>query len=282
MSMTPEARRWAVLLMLIGFRENEQRDRYDKWHPDEPKQEAESHRALKAALAQFRTQPADLRHVLHVYVTGGWRTAPSFVVARVNEALDWLAARMPAEIVIPNGGDWQRHWSIDRERYNETYGHLATDPLAPLPPAAVIAELLELWHDVDREHRTSSGADWSMPAVHRGESRASGDLATVYGENAGTVGVRVKRSSAPPGRPRHGSKDAQRVEQLLLEQCPGRTIDELRAALAPGRPSDAALEIRPQLTAAIKALRDQQRATPEALAEALCCDVRTIHRLAAS
>ncbi|MGN6870304.1 MAG: hypothetical protein ACTHMY_18090 [Solirubrobacteraceae bacterium] len=284
MGMTPTARREAIRLMLLTFRETERLDRFDLWHFDEPHQERVSHRALKAALLQLLKLMPQSWPLLARYMQD-WRSVTTQERVEIDRTLDWLAERMPAWIVISDGKMWELRWTEPDEDDDGSALAWYDDGDIPAPPPHVARELLAVWRAADAEHRTDDD-DWSGPAPHAGEDATGSLLVAIYGETGPDedAGYHITRKRAPaehgPGRPRRGSLDPERAEELLLELCPGHTLDELRAALARGRPSKAARETRPVVSAAIREIRQRKRATPEALAEALRCDARTIRRLA--
>jgi hypothetical protein len=108
------------------------------------------------------------------------------------------------------------------------------------------------------------------------------DVAAVFGETATPGGIRIEQpgSPAPAGRPRVGSNDPARAIQLLLERCPGRTIEELRACLRPGHKTQQMREAYGEVVPAVRAIRAERLATPRALAIGLDSGLRTIYRLA--
>lgn len=100
-------------------------------------------------------------------------------------------------------------------------------------------------------------------------------------DNPGAEVIATGTTGAPVGRPRRGTRDADTAEQLLIEYCAGKTIDELRACVPKGRPPTDSLVTRDLLAGALRDISRGHRATHQALAEALQCGVRTVDRLAA-
>lgn len=119
----------------------------------------------------------------------------------------------------------------------------------------------------------------AFPAPSDDHDRRAGptDLADA---NRGFQSFSIGRTGAPVGRPHRGTKAPGTAEERLLNECPGHTIQELRRlAGARGKPSAQARASRRVLERAVYCIREAQTATPEALAGALECSVRTIHRL---
>jgi hypothetical protein len=87
-------------------------------------------------------------------------------------------------------------------------------------------------------------------------------------------------TGAPAGRPRLGTTDPAAAARLLLERCPGRTLDEVRGCLCRGKPSVQARTVRAELAVAVRDISVSRRATHKALAEALGCGIRAVDRLA--
>lgn len=114
-------------------------------------------------------------------------------------------------------------------------------------------------------------------------ARPMGDRLAPHFPEEMTLAQHVARfggTGAPVGRPRHGTKKPEQAQRKILERCPGRSIDELRACLGRGRKSAAASVVRRELAAAVAEILDGRKATREALAEALSCgSLRTIDAL---
>lgn len=277
--MSPEARREAVRLMLLTFQETDERDRFD-WDEggDDPREEMQSHRALKSALARLDSALPKRAALIRGYMQGGhWHDERPGFYAAIDETIDWLAQRMPDPIVIPDGTRWEHAWTGVDDVDELGAG------VAPRPSESIVHEILAEWRAADRGH-VRAETDWSMPALHPGEDRAGPDLAARYGEGAPTYHIDSKRapSGLPPGRPRRGSKDPVRVTRQLLELCPDRTIEQVRSSLGRGRKTAEQQQIRAEAIAAITSLHDARKATPQAIADALGIDVSSVHRLVRS
>ncbi len=125
-------------------------------------------------------------------------------------------------------------------------------------------------------------AERPRPSAWDTQSPAVMEWAFGEGEQGEAVFEDTGVTAAPVGRPRRGTSDAEVAARLLLEHCPGRTITELRACLARGKPSASARAIREELPRAVRDIRGQKLARAEALAKALECGVGTVHKLARS
>jgi hypothetical protein len=91
-------------------------------------------------------------------------------------------------------------------------------------------------------------------------------------------GVR-KSPLASAGLSRSAPKASDAAANVILERCPGRSMDDLRAHLGKGRPTAAGKVVRAQLEHSIFVIGEEKSATRKALAGALECDVATINRL---
>ena len=89
------------------------------------------------------------------------------------------------------------------------------------------------------------------------------------------------RTGAPGGRPRHGTADGWQATLLILDRCPGRTIEELRGCISDGRPNANMRPIHDALSVAVSKICEARLATRDGLAAALECNVRAVHRLRA-
>jgi len=94
--------------------------------------------------------------------------------------------------------------------------------------------------------------------------------------------VATGRTGAPVGRPRRGTKNPERATELLLERCPGRTIQDLRGCLGRGKKTSQAREIAAELSIAVQDITGARKATQAALMAALDCSKATIGRMLAN
>jgi hypothetical protein len=85
-------------------------------------------------------------------------------------------------------------------------------------------------------------------------------------------------SAAPSGRQIVGTGDPERAAELICDRI-NAPLQTIRRALAPGRPSSGAREVRDAVTRVVFEIRRDNLATPDALAEALSCNRRTISRM---
>ena len=100
--------------------------------------------------------------------------------------------------------------------------------------------------------------------------------------NPGVIAFDAGVTGAPAGRPRRGTKDPVRAAELLLERCPDRSIEQLRAAATTrGRPAPYLVSIRAELDRAIATILDEHRATSIAIAGALGCTTQAVDKMRA-
>jgi hypothetical protein len=312
--MTPEARPVAVRLLLDHgerFGEGEQ-----VW--------SASMRALDDALAEFNQAHPQAHRVLLGYFAANARSdkppaALSDVAARkLEQCVDWLAARMPAQIVVPQAEGWAAvdkqaaKWErLDEILDAEDYIHFVVESLtingrAPSKATAlralephpqrelvvdgigrnVVDELIDVFGRAEREALLAGRYDVEDedPEDDDEISYVPEVLADLFNTKEKRKGFDIVQMSSglSPGRPVAGTRKPDRATELLLERCPGRTVEELRACVAVGRVRNVDSAVRDELVAAVKGIRDARLAPTATLAQALKCTDRTVRNLAAA
>ena len=229
-------------------------------------------------------QDPDRHRKLQAHIrTGRLRGCHDVIQRQVDDALDWLAAKLPFPIVAP-------------EHVLQDLRDWLVDELAPETVRA--AEFLLLFADGEDEPLASKDAGEDATAT--GGSRArrldpeepgtAGRFTTIAISPASSAFFEQGERYAPSGRapaPRWRTRERKprrpritsptRAAELLVEES-GHTITELRATLRRGRPSASTRAVREELANAVARAREQ-RVAVSALADALQCDPATIWRL---
>jgi hypothetical protein len=202
---------------------------------------------------------------------------------KLEDACDWLADRMPERIRVLQFSPFASN--------SRTVLGIAYEAPEDLD-AGVKGDLIDAWDDVPLD-ADEDDDDWSGEAPRRHETQPDPTLVWAFPSPDGADGTEASPKNSgywiegnaaswqPAGRPASGSRKPARALELLLERCPARTIEELQSCLGRGRSRKADGDIRAELKTAVKDIRTASLATPDALAQVLACDVRTVQRLAA-
>jgi hypothetical protein len=303
MKMSPEAKRLAVRLLLWDLA---------RLDPFEEKVCYESVRELRGSLKRL----ADLYPKRHRLVTWFARARPDELSPQsqlaIDETIALLTAWMPESVVAS-----AESWSLsgpDRFEALANYGPEIVDELVAAYETAVEALDGEAEDDWPVPDDDPGAAPAPRPLAVVQPSKSSGpvkahpyrgteqyrvfralegnaarrerwNLDGVYGEGQNNCGYGIEssgRTGNPSGRPRLGTTDPDAAASLILEICPNNRIEDLRVCLARGKPSAAVKDTRATLARAVCRILERRRATREALAAALTCNVKTIDRLRAA